>query len=125
MGYSEKSIIFWKNNIEKIKSKKVNAWDDQWFLSLSAQNQLSIVPSYNLVSNIGFGEDATHTFGASKQEYLIKHDLTFPFEHPKYILPNLEYENKYEALNIKVPVWWKKLLPNELKKIIKKLIKHT
>lgn len=40
---------------------RVDTWDYQWTYTCWSNNGLSIVPNVNLVSNIGFGEDATHT----------------------------------------------------------------
>lgn len=40
---------------------KSHIWDFQWIFALWSQHGLSVVPQVNLVSNIGFGQDATHT----------------------------------------------------------------
>jgi hypothetical protein len=39
----------------------VDTWDYQWCLAVHRQDGLCICPQVNLVSNIGFGKDATHT----------------------------------------------------------------
>ena len=44
---------------------KTHVWDYQWIFACWWQRALSIYPNTNLVSNIGFGEDATHTMLAS------------------------------------------------------------
>ena len=124
MGYTKKSVIYWEHNIEAIHNKKVNAWDYQWFLSLSSQNQLCIFPAFNLVSNVGFGEDATHTFGEAPEKYTNQKELIFPLRHPKYVLPLVDFENIYEKENVKVQAGWKKLVPFSFKRIIKKIIKY-
>lgn len=38
-----------------------DAWDYQWLFRRLLDNGLTVVPSRNLISNIGFGEDSTHT----------------------------------------------------------------
>lgn len=38
-----------------------NTWDYPWMFACWSQERLSITPNENLVSNIGFGQDATHT----------------------------------------------------------------
>ncbi|MCX6122126.1 MAG: hypothetical protein NTX44_10990 [Ignavibacteriales bacterium] len=40
---------------------KIDTWDHQWVFAHYKYSALSIVPSVNLISNIGFGIDATHT----------------------------------------------------------------
>ncbi|NEO98884.1 MAG: glycosyltransferase family 2 protein [Symploca sp. SIO2E9] len=42
-------------------ASKIDTWDYPWRFARLVQSGLSIVPSVNLVSNIGFREDATHT----------------------------------------------------------------
>jgi hypothetical protein len=41
-----------------------DAWDYQWTLARYAAGGLSVVPARNLVTNVGFGTDATHTVHA-------------------------------------------------------------
>ncbi|MFK2566221.1 hypothetical protein ACIXQZ_09425 [Bacteroides fragilis] len=52
---------YWKYRLKAIDKDYVSAWDWQWYFTLAAQNQLSIFPQVSLISNIGFGEGATHT----------------------------------------------------------------
>lgn len=50
------------NEIDWLFKEKVDAWDYRWFLAFHFHNGISIAPSKNLISNIGFGSEATHTF---------------------------------------------------------------
>ena len=61
----------------------VNTWDFQWLFATWAHRGLSILPSSNLVSNIGFREDATHTREVTNQlANLPRSEMTFPLKHP-------------------------------------------
>lgn len=51
----------WKNNFEAVGQGKIDTWDVQWVYSIYNNSGIGITPEVNLVSNIGFGEDATHT----------------------------------------------------------------
>ena len=42
-------------------SKKLDSWGFIWIFSCWLQNGLSVLPSKNLVRNVGYGSDATHT----------------------------------------------------------------
>lgn len=59
-----------------------DTWDTQWQLSLEKEGGLSIVPNKNLVQNIGFGGNATHTMGDERPASLEAHELQFPLVHP-------------------------------------------
>jgi hypothetical protein len=50
----------------KLFSKKFNTWDYQVSLLLWTQNQLCVIPKYNLIQNIGFNKNSTHTMNAPK-----------------------------------------------------------
>lgn len=40
-----------------------DTWDYQWSWTRASHEKLTVLPARNLVSNIGYGPDATHTFG--------------------------------------------------------------
>lgn len=61
--YSER--LFWNSRIELINSNRVDAWDYQWLFSIWKEKGICLNSNYNLVTNIGFGPDATHTTGES------------------------------------------------------------
>lgn len=52
---------YWENLFETAYQKKIDTWDYQWMASVWYHRGLTATPNVNLVSNIGFGEDATHT----------------------------------------------------------------
>jgi hypothetical protein len=63
-------------------------WDYQWQLACWLQHALSIVPATNLVANIGFNAQATHTNQPSPFAAMPVHALTFPLQHPPYLIRN-------------------------------------
>ena len=52
---------FWTRAFNAVHDGRVNTWDYQWTFAMWCARALSIVPPVNLVSNIGFGVDATNT----------------------------------------------------------------
>jgi hypothetical protein len=52
---------FWKRFFLGLKSGKYTFWDAKWVYSIWKRNGVSITPNQNLSTNIGFGNDATHT----------------------------------------------------------------
>jgi hypothetical protein len=51
----------WIGTFDNVYNNKVDTWDYQWCFSIWCQNGLAICPNQNLVSNIGFHPEATHT----------------------------------------------------------------
>lgn len=65
----------------------IDYWDYQWLFATWAQNGLCVMPNVNLISNIGFGEDATHTTRKENQwANLPLAEMLFPLQHPPRIL---------------------------------------
>lgn len=82
---------FWQRLLDELRSHQMGyTWDYQWALTCMAHKRLCVMPKFNLVSNIGFGEGATHT-----REHLWYADLPvtpmeFPLVHPAVKNWNIE-----------------------------------
>jgi hypothetical protein len=124
MGYRGCDINYWKYRLKLIDNNQVSAWDWQWYFTLAAQNQLSIFPKVNLVSNIGFSENATHTTNKKQpKEYLAHAELDFPLIHPKYVVPNDSFDKCYYRNNNSFYYTLMRSIPFNIKKIIKNIIR--
>jgi hypothetical protein len=75
----------WRDKFDDIISGRVNTWDHQWMYCLLSRKGLSAVPNVNLVTNIGFGEAATHTFTFDRRHVVPRRSLTFPLRHPAVV----------------------------------------
>ncbi len=76
------------DKFEETYLKNNNSWAYAWFCILLYYDGLSILPTKNLIENIGIDEDATHTVakGDELKRYQTKASgLTFPLKHPKVI----------------------------------------
>ncbi|MCX2575927.1 nucleotide-diphospho-sugar transferase [Pedobacter sandarakinus] len=81
---SAKEREAWKYNLSLIPMG-LDTWDYQWMYSIWKHNGLTIIPWKNLISNIGFGANATHTFdGDSNQANMLQHHLE-TIDHPAQI----------------------------------------
>ena len=60
-GGSLAGTLFWGMTFELMARKQVDTWDAQLVYAAMRQGQLIATCNTNLVENIGFGEDATHT----------------------------------------------------------------
>lgn len=71
----------------------ITFWDYQWVFSRLYNGQITIVPKINMIKNIGFGENATHTY--DKESRLAKlriDDIEFPLAHPEGFIIDREYD---------------------------------
>ena len=88
--------------------KSISAWDVQYFYLLRLQNQLSVYPAVNLVTNIGLNsEGATHTKKNNNKVFRSSLSMRFPLKHPSDMLRN----KKLDEVTIKENFFsWKRLL---------------
>jgi hypothetical protein len=78
----------WFKAFQSVYDGNIDTWDYQWTLALWVQGMLTVLPSVNLISNIGFDSDATHTRGDSIYANLGTVSMEFPLHHPRVFLPN-------------------------------------
>lgn len=78
---------YWLRKFEAVRTgpQPAHIWDYQWHFAVAAHGGLAVVPAVNLVANIGFGADATHTFDAH-DAHPTPHELPFPLRHPPVVL---------------------------------------
>jgi hypothetical protein len=78
-----------KVGFDNIHAGKTDSWDNQWTLAMWLAQGLAVLPAVNLISNIGFGPDATHTkkanSGIANQP---TEPIEFPLRHPAHIARN-------------------------------------
>lgn len=85
---------FWMSHLKNVYQNNVDTWDAQWTLSMWMQNGLCILPNVNLVSNIGFGEDALHTKDGDGIMACVKtEELDNAIFHAKYLNCKIEADS--------------------------------
>lgn len=55
---------YWEKIFDRMYAQQIDTWDYPWTASVWYRGGLSATPNVNLVSNIGFGPDSTHTASA-------------------------------------------------------------
>lgn len=79
---------------DSVSSSPDGIWDYQWFYARLMNSGLSIVPTKNMVSNIGFGADATHTTQSGPFDKLPLYNTTMPISlHPE-VSPDREFDRE-------------------------------
>lgn len=77
---------YWTKTLETMYSGAgPNTWDYQLLFKSWAENWLNIVPARNLIQNIGFGTDATHTKRVPSLS-ILSENITFPLLDPPQIV---------------------------------------
>lgn len=79
---------FWENYFIQVHNYKIDTWDYQWVYANLANGGMSIMPFKNMIKNIGFGADSTHTTDANEIIKKAKsQDIGF-IHHPEFVVQN-------------------------------------
>lgn len=80
-----------------------NTWAWRWFYSVWANSGLCIHPARNMVRNIGFQTDATHTSTKYDRVYglLDAEELVFPLDHPPTVIASSDLDELEARLRFK------------------------
>ena len=91
--------------------RHVTTWDYQWTYNCLFHSGLSIIPSKNLISNLGFGTDSTHTADASSPRAEVPTEPLLPLIHPEMVFPwnDLDLALLKDGLGFRKKPLWRKL----------------
>lgn len=87
---------FWVDLCTHIHTKNIDTWDAQWAYTVLYNSGITITPAYNLIHNIGFDADATHTTEISSTALPIS-DQAYELNtlrHPDNMTVNKELDSK-------------------------------
>lgn len=83
------AVRYWHAIFENCFHDKIDSWGFPCVFSHWAHRGLSITPNQNLISNIGYGVEATHTTNPHNPLLNIPlTSLSFPIRHPKIMVEN-------------------------------------
>lgn len=94
LGFSKKLKSYWLQNFQKILNKTIDTWDYQWSYSVIKNNGFCIVPQKNLVSNLGFNFEGSHTQNKPhKAQVNSLESISFPLIRPVEKVINKEADD--------------------------------
>lgn len=102
---------YWLRFFNKLYTRKLNSWDSKLVYSIYNKQGVSITPNVNLISNIGFDENATNTKNDSPLNSIPTENLNLII-HPKDIIVNQEADK-----NIFYNIYYRSLFKKILDKI--------
>jgi hypothetical protein len=99
---------YWKDIFKRVKENQINTWDYQWTYSIWTNGGLSILPNQNLIKNIGFDSQGTHTNNDGNVFSKMKStEISQSIKHPQIMIKDNEADtfafNRYfypKLLNI-------------------------
>ena len=79
--------LYWTKIFNGVHERRINSWAYAWTFACWSQHLLTAIPRANLVTKIGFGEEATHTRGGGGAKgNLNVTQMDFPLRHPPCVV---------------------------------------
>jgi hypothetical protein len=121
----------WMKIFQNVIDENSDVWDYQWTLTCWLQSGLAILPNVNLVSNVGFGVDATHTFSADTNcdelpSFSVPASaIPLPLTHPDFVLRDVALDEFIqEKLYDYYPTLRKRLKLKRIKRKIGRILQR-
>ncbi|QXE92322.1 glycosyltransferase family 2 protein [Geomonas subterranea] len=87
---------YWRVLFDAVHRGDIDTWDHQFTYCCFLHDTLCVMPAVNLVSNIGFGEEATHTKAVTEHAGLPTRAMAFPLLHPCEMKRNVLLDSQLE-----------------------------
>ncbi len=100
---SEREKSRWTNVFDRVYAQQVDSWALPWMACVWKHEGLTVTPQENLVTNIGFGNNATHTKKHDAKLSIPCKSLTLAGQHPPEVKPD-KCADQYVFENIFAPV---------------------
>ena len=94
-----RQAAYWQRRFDRVHAGQIDTWDYQWTFACWKNDLVSIIPQSNLISNVGFGRDATHTRRkGSPLADLPAAGVEFPLRHPPSITRDPQQDDLTDAM---------------------------
>lgn len=91
---SKEELNYFLPTWKKAATIRFDIWDFLWTYTMWKYHGVAIVPNRNLISNIGYGADATHTVLETKLMAMPTQPLAWPLNHPPKIEVSYRADHK-------------------------------
>ena len=116
---SKRSEDYWSNIFDLVYENEIDSWAYIWQYSIWRENGVNILPEVNLVSNIGFGKEGTHTTSnISKSANMSTYSLKFPLKHPKNVDIHQKADKYTQNNHFQTPLYRRVI--NKIKRVVTK-----
>ena len=105
---SRRERAFWLSTFNKARAdwKAANTWDYQWVYTCWSLGGYTVMPSVNLVENLGFGLDSTHTSSATDYLRMPATPLKVT-SHPRTVARNRVRDQMMFCAYVGEPLHWR------------------
>ncbi len=94
---SRTATEWWSQVLDRLLFEgRPDSWAYRWSFSVMANDGLCVVPAVNLVSNVGFRPDSTHTFNSMSPRANVGVSPIYPLRHPEDVAINAQADFAFQ-----------------------------
>ena len=99
---------YWTRIFNRAYRNEIDTWDYQWTACIWFYGGLTATPNVNLIKNIGFGDDATHTKLLNQNQIELQEGFMSSIVHPNEIKLDTEadtyvFDNHFGGKELRFP----------------------
>lgn len=114
------AVKVWERTAQMLYDGRLTGWDFKWMFSCWLQNGLCLISDRNLITNIGYGAEATHIHDETDPYIKMAIEaMDFPLKHPPFILRDLEADRFTQRTLFDYDPNIFKKAQNKIKKLLK------
>ena len=96
---------YWHNIFESVHRGDIDTWDYQWLFANWLEGRMSILPAVNMISNVGFDKNATHTIAEDRGVSNLRlSQMGFPLVHPPGVFRNIQADRFSDRRCFRIPL---------------------
>jgi hypothetical protein len=100
------AVSYWRQIFDEVyRGDKLHIWDYQWTFACWLSGGLSILPPVDLISNIGFTAEGTHTVRQNQFANLPVGSLQFPLIHPPEVIRDRSADIFIQSSKFNLDLW--------------------
>lgn len=95
---------YWKHSFDRshYHSESVTWWDHQWAFARRINSGLVVVPTRNMIINLGLGNESTNTH-TSRWDFLKIQKMEFPLKHPDIVMQDRLTDDEVFRMHFTTP----------------------
>ena len=99
---------YWRKDLQQTRQQEIDSWAYQWTACIWFYGGITATPNVNLIKNIGFGEDATHTKVLNQNQIELQEGFMSSIVHPNEIKLDTEadtyvFDNHFGGKELRFP----------------------
>jgi hypothetical protein len=113
---NSKAVRFWTRVFDDTYEGRNSSWAYRWTYSAWVNDAFTLIPAVNLISNIGFGDHATHNLNKKNRfAALPLEQMEFPLRHPPGLVHNETADAFTQKTMFRRPPIWKRVASQGLR----------